>query len=345
MKKVLASSLLGLALMMSGCGDSEGESVLETQQMLDNGNFTGVIAKLESSASTPDDYINLASAYMGKAGLTLTSIITAITSGGDNNSGDSGFATFVTGISAKANSTALTDLTKATKYYQKVVGLKCANLDANLSSSQKDVCLFIGLTSTSTAAVTIDLIAGDISTFGDGSGGDDKLTASTCAMKYALDGSQGNCTITQDGNVTFAESHKTYKSIIVMPNSSSTKYNYLINDNNRTVLTKNYCQASSFATRTDTDTYNASASPKQYACPINESADANDTTTAGVLVDVLNNGLGAISGAASSDTQGDVDQFKCEVLGGNYDGNSCNNASLDNNVSEQDIITYLNSQN
>ena len=51
-KKIIATSSVAVALILSGCGDSsDGESQLETQQMLDNRNFDGVIAKLHWSLS------------------------------------------------------------------------------------------------------------------------------------------------------------------------------------------------------------------------------------------------------------------------------------------------------
>ena len=348
MKKILISSLLGLSLMMSGCGDTEGEDRLDTQQMLDVGNYAGVILKLEASASTKDDYIALGAAYMGRAGLSLTSIITSMAS--SVGGGDSAFAGFVTGISSSSTISALPDLSKAVKYYTNVVGAACVNQNVVLNSSQKDICLYIGLASTSSAAVVIDLISGDISSFGSNTN-DEKLTASVCALGYAFDGNATGCSVAQDGNVTFSESGKTYKSILVSVNGGlSIPYGYLINDKNQTVLTKNYCEATSFSTRTSTDVYVA-GNPKQYACPINETSLAEEFTTAGVLVDVLNDGIGAIGGAATEETQGDIDEFKCEILGGTYNGSSCtdnttfNSIDISTPISESDIIDYLNSQN
>jgi len=343
-KKLLVTSLLGLSLMMSGCGDTEGEDRLETQQMLDAGNFTGVISKLEGRASTKDEYLSLGAAYMGKAGLSLTNIITSMVS--SVGSGDSAFAGFVTGISSSSSISALPDLSKAIDYYTNVVGAACLNPNATLTNSQKDICLYIGLASTSSAAVTIDLITGDIATFGDSTAQkDEKLTASICALGYAFDGNETtDCSVIRDVNVTFLESGKTYRSVLMsVVGGSGSQYGYLINDNNQTVLTKNYCENTSFSTRTSTDTYVVGA-PAQHACPINESSSAEEFTTAGVLVDVLNDGIGAIGGAATEETQGDIDEFKCEILGGHYNYDSCD-VSLDNNVTEQNIIDYLNSQN
>jgi hypothetical protein len=340
-KKILATSLFGLTLVMSGCGDTEGEDRLATQQMLDDGDFTGVISKLESIASSDDDYIALGAAYMGKAGLTLTNIVSSMVSATDTN--DNAFAGFVTGISSTSSSTALTDLNKAVDYYNEVIKTKCADKDILLSTTQQDICLYKGLASTSSAAVTIDLIAGDISTFGDTDIEDYKLTASVCGMNYAFDRTQGDCTVTEQSDVNFTIINKVYTPLIITVNADTntpkTEYHYLMNDVNQTVLTKDFCLVDDFTRYEDIN-----ATANLYACPINEVASSDELTTTTVLVDVLNDGIDSIGGVASDETQSDIDEFKCDILGGTYDGSDCN-VSLDNNVTEEDVIDYLNSQN
>jgi hypothetical protein len=338
-KTILMSGLLSSMLLLSGCGDdnNEGESRLETQQMLDNGDFAGVISKLESTATTRDDYINLASAYMGKAGLTLTRIITSITSSDDTE--DNGFSSFVKGISESSSPTAISDLGKANDFYRKVIGDRCV-LNRTLSASERDVCLYVGLANTSRAAVTIDLITEDIASFGiEGDGEEDyKLKASACALEFAFNGNTGeDCNITQDGNVTFTVLNRTYDKINIDVNGTVEQFQYLI-DNNRTVLTKGYCSNTDFSTRTE-NTVNG-----YYVCPINESPNEEDITTTGVLVEVLNGGLSALNGAATDDIKSDIDEFKCEVLGGTYENEDCN-ISLDTQIDEQSIIDYLNKEN
>jgi len=341
-KKILATSLIGLTLFVSGCGDTEGEDRLATQQMLDAGDYEGVIAKLESSASSEDDYITLGAAYMGKAGLSLTSIITSVIS--SVGEGDSAFSGFVTGISTTASPSALPDLTKAIEYYTKVVKGACLNRNASLTNSQKDICLYIGLASTTSAAVTIDLLAGDITSFGDSATPDDKLLAATCALQYGADDRNdtnvdGNCTIVEGADVNFTVINKIYTDLNVTVNTET--YHYLLNDANETVLTKDYCTATDFSTRTGSFVI---TTPSYYACPINEINGAAEFTTAGVLVNVLNNGIDSIGATGTSDTQDNIDEFKCEILGGSYTNNDCN-TSLDVNVTAQNIIDYLNNQN
>jgi hypothetical protein len=321
---------------MSGCGssDTEGESRLETQQMLDSGDYTGVITKLEATATTDSDYIALGAAYMGKAGLSLSDIVNSLT---DSSASDSTFSGFVTSIASSSSSTALTDLDTAISYYNQVVD-NCS--DANLSNSEKDICLYVGLSSTSSAAVTIDLIAGDISTFGDGGSDDEKLTASTCAMNYAFDRTNNvDCNVTQSADVNFTIINKIYSPLVVTVNGDvdtpDSPYYYLMNDINQTVLTKDFCLLNDFTRYEDIN-----AIANLYACPVNETPSATELTTAGVLVDVLNNGIDSFSGAATEEMQGDIDEFKCELLGDTYTGSACAG-----DIAEQNIIDYLNSQN
>ena len=344
LKVIVLALLVSTAAIFTGCGDSEGESRLETQQMLDQGNYTGVISKLEGHANSNADYIALGAAYMGKAGFSLADIVSAISS---SNEDDDAFAGFVKSIADESNPHAISDLDTSTNYYQKVVLNRCLDTNTSLSDSEKDVCLYIGLAHTTTAAVALDLIAADATTFGDGNGTDNKLTASTCAMQYALDGGSdtnvdGACSVTSDANVTFTTLEKTYAAFSVDVNMTS--YYYLMTENNQTVLTEGFCEATDFSTRVDE--HNTSAVPSLYACPINEDKDADDITTAGVLVDVLNEGIGSIGGAATQDIQGDIDEFKCNILGGTYDEyNGCLGADITQDITQSDIITYINAEN
>jgi hypothetical protein len=344
LKKILMSGLLSSMLLLSGCGDDEGESRLETQQMLDDGDFTGVISKLESSARTDADYLSLGSAYMGKAGLTLTNIVRAIADGADDEESSNGFSSFVTAISENSSSTALLDLDQSALYFKKVVGNRCLNrLDK--SSDTANICLYLGLVNTGSAAVVIDLIAGDIDVFSNDAVEDEKLVASTCAMSYAFNKEQPDeCTIVEQTDVYFTDLNRSYTPLLITVNNDSdyplSEYHYLMNDLNRTVITKGYCTTADFTTRRDT--YELNVSSPYYACPINETENATELTTAGILVDVLNDGIDSIANSAGEDIQTDIDEFKCDILGGDFNGYSCN---VDGNITESSVVDYLNNQN
>ncbi|CAI6144025.1 MAG: hypothetical protein SPLUMA1_SPLUMAMAG1_01542 [uncultured Sulfurimonas sp.] len=113
-QKGLVSALLRLVLVFSGCGssDNEGESRLATQQMLDDGDYTGVIEKLEPTATTDEEYLALASAYMGKAGYSLLEIISAITSDDD----------LVFSLASSSSFSSTLDFNKAVENFKNVVG-------------------------------------------------------------------------------------------------------------------------------------------------------------------------------------------------------------------------------
>lgn len=346
-KNIIISSLAAFTLLMSGCGNNEAESKLQTQQMLDNGNFQGVIDKLKSTANSKDDYVLLASAYMGKSGLTLANLLSTIsdTSGG---SGSSGFAGFATSLASSISPTAITDLNSAIANYRKVANGVCASKGANLTSFQKNICLYIGLASTGSAAATIDLITGDIASFGTGAS-NDKLTASVCAMEYVNNQSlDGNCTASlASSDVTFIQSQKTYRPFSITVLGNSNPFDFLKTDINQSALTKGYCTLSDFSTRTEID----SGASDYYVCPVNETT-GSDLTTTGVLVDILNTGLDAVASATDANVQENIDQYKCEILGGNYSSGSCisntnsgTSISLDTNITATQITDYLTAQN
>lgn len=337
-KSILASSMLCAALLFSGCGDSEGEDRLETQQMLDDGNYAAVIAKLEGTASSVDEYLALAAAYMQRAGLGLADLITVVGDSGEEDS--DAFTAFVKSVSAQTSSTALNDMGDATRNYGYVVGDCTAS---NLSDSQKDVCLYMGLAQTMKAATTIGYLIEDIELFGsDSNGTDAKLQTAACAMQYAYDGNASACTIVSNSDVNFTQSNKVYESIDVTYDTQT--FEYLLNDMNgtkSTVMTKGYCTLDSFATRTlDSNDTNSS----YHVCPINESATEDDLTSEQLIIDALNGGFDAISGVATDDMQGDIDEFKCDVLGGTYNGSGCTE-DLTADVTAQQVIDYLNDNN
>ena len=333
LKNILVTSLATFTLLMSGCGgDSEGESILETQQLLDQGNFSGVIAKLDSSASSDDDYLALGAAYMGKAGFTLPDVVDALTSSTTLGEGEA-FASYVKAvIGDEPSPSAFSDLEKANISYTKVVGSLCLAGTKKLSSSEQDVCLYVGLALTTQAATTISLLTDNLGTFGTGEI-DPKLQASACAMQYVLDPSKvdGACAVSPKSNVTFSESQKTYGRIEVAVNGTLNDF-LLTNNNTATILTVGYCSNNSFETRQDEKKFG------YFPCPINEAVGENDVTTGGVLVETLNDGLDLVDTMAPSDMKDDVDEFKCEILGGYFNGYSC---SVGGNITEQVVIDYL----
>jgi hypothetical protein len=335
MKKILTISLIGATLLLSGCGsDSEGEQRLETQQSLDKADYQKVISNLETKASTKEDYLALAAAYMGKAGLSLSDLIAVV---GDSGNNEDAFGSFVTSIddATKDSLTPLLDLTKATDYYELVVSANDCKESTTLTDAEKDVCIYKGLSQAMGVATSMSYIANDISAVFDTTSSDSsdtKLTASTCAMQYSFDPeSVTDCTVTPKGDITFA-SGITYSDIDVEVDGDT--YEYLLTQTtpSSTTLTKDYCTTENFtreATKLN-DSY--------HVCPIVEDANQTEITTSSVIVDALNNGLDAISVNADDDLQSDVDDFKQEIL-------DSSGKTADDTITEDDVINYLNDNN
>lgn len=336
-KKVLSASLIGTLLMLSGCGNSEGESALETQYLLDKGQFDAVIKKVEPRATTSGDYLTLASAYMGKSGFSLTSVVGSVSATNTNN-GDE-FSSFVNSAASKINPASLEDIGKAIEYYKKVVGNKCTDdkLSLELSAVDSDICLYIGLANVSQSAVAISYIADDVAALTTNAQSDDKLTASACAMQYAFNGTSNfKCTVLPQADVTFTSSQKTYQSINVIVNAK--EYEYLLTSvpNGSSVITKGYCSVNDFTTRVDIKP----ALSNYHVCPITQNADAKELTTESVLISAMNSAFDSIGAAVTADMKKDIDKFKAELLKSSSKTNGVNTQ-----ITTQDIINYFNDNN
>ncbi len=334
-KKILATSFVCAGLIFSGCGESDAESQLEIQQMLDDGDYLGVIARLEGSADTQSEYIALGSAYMGAAGLSLSDLITIIADSNDNNDSDA-FASFANSVDEKtaSNPKALEYLGKSSDAYKQVVGDACSDTNATLTDSQRDICLYTGLSESMRATVTLGYL-GDVASLADNTS-DDELTASACAMQYAYDGTvPAECTKGVDSDVTFVESNSTYTTFFMTVNGNSFDYLKTTFTPGSTVITNGYCPLDSFADRNTTMTFDTKA-PGYYVCPVDETGDQNLTTEV-LLVDILNGGFDAVIagvGGTGSDLASDIDNFKSEI---NQDANET--------ITIDDIINYINTQN
>ena len=369
-QKIATTSLVTAMLLLSGCGssDSEGESRLETQHMLDNANYDGVIAKLSGMATTAEDNLALAAAYMGRAGLSLADLITLV---GDNNAlDDNAFGSFIDNINdaTQGSATPLSDINNATKYYTKVVGEDTCKEDNSktITDAQKDICLFKGLTQTMGAATTMSYIADDIGSVfttpveGEEATPDYKLTSSTCAMQYAVDGNDSritDCIITDTGVELTFENNNTYNSISVTVNddASQQKYEYLLTQVSApairsTAVTKGYCTQDDFTTRVDetnATTYNEAT---YHVCPVNEDPEADEITTGSVIADALNNGVESIGVAADESMQEDINGFKDDIkettCTAPIDPADQERCSAENFIiTEADIVNYLNDNN
>lgn len=361
MKKILlATSLIGLMLMSSGCNeDSDAVDTLENQELLDNQDYAGVIEKLgdiNETILTASENMALGAAYMGRSGVGLSDIIEIMldsTNADDNASADDGFAKFADSIDAKKSDTALSDLKSSTRYYENIVGASCEGNTTNLSTSTQDICLNIGLASSVQAVVTIgylgdvgSLLAGFDSTSTENG---DQMDASTCAMQYAIDDNKTKqtnlgCIAAPGSDVTFAN-QKTYTPLTITMSDTNNTYDYLLTapiagtSARSTAITNGYCTEINFDTRDEAMTYDTKTTGF-YICPVGEDPDAEELTTESMIVDALNGGFDSIIAAsgADSDIATSIEEMKLEI-------NKDSNGSEDTEITMEDIIAYLNGTN
>ncbi len=129
LKKIIATTLVATALMFSGCGetDSVGDSQLSAQIAIDGGDYAAAISALEAKAAsqrTDDDNLLLASAYMGKAGFSLTDIIIDIQASTSTTASTDNLTAFKDSvIGGGVSSTQLADIETAITYYEQIDGI------------------------------------------------------------------------------------------------------------------------------------------------------------------------------------------------------------------------------
>ncbi len=324
MKKLVYGSIAAFALLLTGCGGgSDAASCrFEVQQNLDKGNFDAVIAKLDSPSSecraayVDNEWnIDLGAAYMGKAGLSISDVIGLI--GTDNGT----YQTFVQNVSAKQSATALSSLENAGNRYSSALGTSTCN-DLSLTTSEKDLCLYIGLSNTLLATTTIGYLVEDIAALFDTTdiaaqdAAKEEMKASMCALAFMFDGSictDATSVVASDVIFSYSDSTtKTFSDITVTMAAPSTGvYHRLgLSPLNTTVVTDGYCMNDFTNPST---TWDGVSSP--YACPLNQDPTQNDQNITTLLVDTLNGGLDSVSGALSADPtlQADIDTYKAEI--------------------------------
>jgi len=176
--KVLAVSAITAMLLFSGC-ENEAEDRMKTQTMLDSGDFDGVISALEDkSVKTDEDNLKLASAYMDKAGFSVTDLITIVANTEDD---EASFSSFVINVSEDKTPDTLDNLQKAIAYYSSI-----STIMDKVSSSPSSTTplntnqLFLGMAYIAKVATVLSYM-GDVEKLEE-SGEDVNILASGCAL-------------------------------------------------------------------------------------------------------------------------------------------------------------------
>lgn len=328
LKDLLKVSLLTSALVLSGCGDSEAEKALSVQQMLDKGNFEGVIAALEDNIETDGQRMQLSSAYMGAAGLSNLDLLRLISdatveTGNDTvrslRESDDSFSVFADAIQEveRTNPEMMDFITKAIELLEGIVD------NSEVSGAE----LMIGLAYTAKATVTLgylgdlEALAGDVES--------DELKASTCMIQhtYAPDTLKDSCVVDYEGSVTIGE--EVYTAInFKLDGEDSRNFKRLsqvIGGENEYIVNKNYLDNSLAEVE---DGNNGVYNPN----PVIVGGEPLVFTKA--LVDALNDGFNQLLEIAPEDTKEDVREFRREI-----DSNG------DNHVTPEEIADYIAKKN
>jgi hypothetical protein len=339
---------LFLSFLVSGCYDVEttdnntnGVNNMQGQTQQNNASYQRVIDRLEGRASTPEEYFELANAYMQRSGLTFEKMINKINNSTKNTY--SPFMAFVGSVKPKSqqDASSISDLNKAVDYEMKIIGDRCGK-DTNLTQFEKDACLYKGLAQTMEVANTLNAMSDDVAKVEEQK--DEKLQASSCAMEYAFNGRTSDCSVTEVGQVSFKESHMTYDMIDVFYNGK--EYSYLLHENpskqtRELIVTDGYCSTDDFNTRIPKFT-----NAEYYPCPATQQEDEDQITAHEALIDSLNEGTDAILAVADDykELAQTVQDFKIEVSSLSADGEK--NATLfETTINMQDMIEYLNMKN
>lgn len=359
MKATYLSALLPSLLLLVGCNDAETEVCrYYVQQDLDSGNYLSAIERIDDvscQATYPENefLVDLGGAYLGKAGLTLPKVMSAMIDDSNNASNDQ-FSTFVGEVTNLASNSALLDLTNSRDaFIDYLGGLQCKDI-AYPSSTQDGICLLIGFVDILKTTMAIDAMTdGNVSDWiNDKEGNNPAMLRSTCALQYSYDHKNDSeftipyskckqgVSVDNAEFVTFTASDNTTKNYNSLTVSYQGGAGYFLESEaiGSTIFTKDYCQA-------DYSSCDIPSAPGCYACPINQGDD--DLNIQDFVLNALNSGFDNIetiienAGLEDSDElQESIDDFKVEIKPEGCDqipeGEDCFTLS--------DIIDYLNKE-
>jgi hypothetical protein len=342
-KKIIASSLVAASIIFSGCGSSDATCRFDVQNAIDNGQYDKAITDMQGQCSTAftksDLNMNLAAAYMGKAGYSVTDIIDMLIN--SNNTNDDAFASFLDSVDSKKRPNSLSNLEIAKGHFIAAIendtnvtikSLCSANKISDSDDSRRtNACLYIGFNETIKTANTVTYLTKDVDKVVESINNDQNTTpydmkASLAALRWAKNATY----VPTEGNISARDVQ------IKGTNFTHVKVNYGANGlfyrlaksttrdaNNTTVITDGYCDANGSRENCDGienedgSINNANQNAEGcYACPV--VLDTNNSTldVAELLVDSLNNGSDTINAVANDpDITQSIEDFKKDVTG------------------------------
>ncbi|RMD46772.1 MAG: hypothetical protein D6834_01950 [Aquificota bacterium] len=350
-KKLLKISILSVfSAFLVNCGLSDKNTPeackFEVSQALDKGNYDTVIQKLTNDPTcggaytTEEGKIQLAAAYIGKAGFDIPSLINDIADASDSNK--STFQVFVQSISKKVNNKSIQALYNAKDLYTQIIG----NNDCNTSTDNiiKDACFYRNLVDAATATSSLTLALGGgnknivdtvnkwtnpgtCDDLNDNNVGDPADVVAS-AIEYSLNNScsiNGVKCLALNSNLNFTKNSNNYTYTLIEidvndvgnNNQSCSTIPYkeyrLIDTTNKTVvLTDGYCKTD-FTPCNNLDITNGC-----YPCPV--ITNKNALTMNNTVVDLINstdpNQIANIVGGNNNSTVvQDINKLKKDVCG------------------------------
>ncbi len=362
MRKKLGLLILGTVI--ASCGgyddiglsdDGTGEACrYDIAAALDKGDYDYVINRLSSDItcgggmSVEEGNLNLAAAYVGKAGFTIPDIVNDILNSQTNTNISSlqtyNFDQFLDVLSNRAKPSNITLLEKAAQNYRSIAD-NCGVL--SLTDIQKDACFYRGLVEAARSSISLAFTLENVNSWLNPGQCEDLNKNSTgdngdieaCAIEYALNNS---CTVSgvnyqSLSNPTFSDGYR-YESVKFYINSTDPNcsdkesYKLIYRGTIKTVvLTEGYCD----------ENYNSCSTPDGincFPCPVLD-PNGNPYTVEGTILDAIESAANLITetvGNTNADVKQAVDDFRNEVCAASdNDPNTC---------TSQDLAEYLKTQ-
>ena len=361
-KKVISISLVAMAAMFSGCGNSDTTCRIDVQKAIDEGRYDDAIADMNGSCKNAFDAsdlaMNMASAYMGKSGYSVSDISDMLI---NNNNGKNAFSSFLSSVNKKKQPDSLPLLNKANTYYINSIATNgdtntqrlCSPENVNKNARAANACLYIGFNQTVITANTVTYLTGNVDQVVKAIDDNTQTNKTPYDMKASLDALNWvvNASYTPDNNTKITGptpvtiQGEKFAKVIVTYSDNGEKVFYRLaksstrETNNTTVITDGYCDKDGNRTAC-ADINNSDGSIDMsntnagncYACPIVFDANNSSTDVAQLLVNTLNGGTDTIISVSNDkNIKKSINDFKKNITG-----------SIDGNVTIDEIIKYLN---
>lgn len=344
-KILLSLSTVFLILSFTGCEDDTSNCKFDVQQALDKDNNAYVINRLETDATCVNDYTNnsqyidLANAYLGAAGVNLSTIIKAM------SKDQSDFSGILSDLSANQNINTFKFLENSELNYQNYLDKNIEDCATSLSYETKELCFYKGLNSMFKISNTLTFLTDNVSGWNTGvlrpledlnqNKIPDDMDNFNCSAEYGILSLNGNYNCPTQTNLTGTST------LVEIDNAlqiGSNTYQYILtgltdgintNENNYLIANRNVIMTSGFCSVNRESCNDGDIGC--YPCPVENSnglpIGLNDS-----IVDSLNSSLSLIEGSADNELGGTIDSIRSEIKSDPNDNSP---------ITTEDIQNYL----